>query len=583
MKKHSIYIVCLCCILFYACGNEDRQEPPEIGKLGGITPPVITKDVSEKATPTVAIKTETTKNPIEENEDHIVDTTSIPKEPEGEITEVITVTPMISEEATPTVTITPLVVEEKITSSPIPTAAPQTFFLDELGLESYEDELGREIYETATSFFDENGLMCVQLKAICEMENDRYEVEKCYYLPSGIVYREKENVSETELFELFEGHITKETYVTKAYEPVVFETVSNSVWTTEGQMKKASEMVGESYKSKFSCTPKDGYIPVKEGEKFRITFYFAATPKIAGILFMDANERVVEFLSFNSTTQLNEQVIVVPKGAAKMHVSLFANQKYRVERRIELVGADLSGITEEAYIEQSLETMLTIPRKSKEQYLLDKAYITFVLDDCRPDMDKIIDIFEEYKIPLCIAAVHENLLFSVSGGNETRREVCERVVRNGGEVLSHDVDVITEDMLGDYCILTEQFFEDKWILQQMGFDINGIILAGGNGQLVGHPATDLFARTFYQYSDLYGEQASGEPYYHRRYWLGNCLDTYDEVIDKAVEQKKWIVLYLHDLKEVNAEKLHEILQYATSLSEEDAEIVTYKTLYDKMW
>jgi len=584
MKKHGIYIALLCCVFLCACGSVEEQRFPDVGKAEEIIPPSITKGIPGFLTPTVEIQPETTGALSGKDEKITTAATITPTEQEENIAGVANATPIVSEERiTSTVTVTPVVTVESPTALPGPTVTPQIFVLDELGLESHEDAWGRQVYEASASFYDEKGLLCVGLKATRETEGVLHEIEKCYYLPNGTVYREKNMVSESELRDLFEGNITEETYVTKAYEPIVFETTCNRVWTTEGQMEAASELFGELYKSKYSCTTKEGYIPVKEGEKYRVTFYFAAAPKVAGILFMSEKDQVIESLSFNATTQLKDQMISVPKGAVKMHLSLFSNQTYRIERRVELVGMDLSAIAEEFYAEQSLKAMLAVPKKSKEQYALDKAYITFVLDDCRPDMDKIADVFEEYNVPLCIAAVHENLPFPASEGEETRREVCERVVVQGGEVLSHDAEVITAEVIDNYSELMEQFFEDKWILHQMGFDVNGIVLAGGSGQLVGHPVTDLFARTFYQYSDLYGEQEFGEPYYHRRYWLGNGSDTYEDVINKAVAEKKWVVLYLHDLKEVNEKKLHEILQYVTSLEEEDAEIVTYKTLYDQMW
>ena len=584
MKKHGICIALLYCVFIGACGDIDGRDSSDIGRPEGIIPSGVTSEVTSPITPTETIKAEMTETPSKSSEEITTVVTITPTEKENQVVEVVVATPSVTEGTVmPTLSPAPIVTEEPLMVLPSPTALPEIFNPKELGMDSYEDESGRQVYEASTFFYDENGLLCVGLKAVCAKDTESYTVEKCYYLPNGTVYREAAAVTERELLTLLEGNITKETHVTKAYEPIVFETVSNHVWTTDGQLTAASTLLGDSYKAKYSCTPKDGYIPVEEGEKFRVTFYFAATQKIAGILFLDDKDRVIESLSFNSTTQISNQLISVPRGAKKMHLSLFSNQEYRVEKRIDLVGIELDTITEEAYIEESLKGMLLISKKSMSGYSLDKAYITFVLDDCRPDMEKVVDIFGEYKVPLCIAAIHENLLYGCSNGEETRKDVCERVVACGGEILSHDTEVITEDSVSDFNNLVTEFFENKWILQQMGFDVNGIILAGGSGQLVGHPVTDVFARAFYEYSDLYGEQEYGEPYYHRRYWLGNCLDTYEDVINDAVTEKKWIILYLHDLNEVNAEKLREILQYVTSLEEEDAEIVTYKTLYDMMW
>jgi len=142
--------------------------------------------------------------------------------------------------------------------------------------------------------------------------------------------------------------------------------------------------------------------------------------------------------------------------------------------------------------------------------------------------------------------------------------------------------VLTEEKLTDAGIMEKHFVKNKYYLEQMGFDVDGIILAGGSGQVVGSKESDLWSRNFYLYSDLYGEESKGEPYYHRRFWLGNCLDDYERIINEAIAQKKWISLYFHDLKEVNEEKLREILEYVTSVSD-GLEVVTYETVYNSIY
>lgn len=561
--KRSSYVFLVFCIFLIGCGSTEGERKTE--EPWQIT---ATKSVTEKSTPSPLPGADVINPPeaSEEKTTPIADST--PTSPEPTVTPVITLTPTVSVDAP--------MPADSLTPTPVSVSL-------KLGVEPYTDEMGRTVYEAATSFFDENGLLCVGLKAVGERDSEFFETEKTYYLPNAIIYRETELVSEAELEALFQGHVVKEKHKTIVYEPIVFETIGNYVWTTGGKLVETAALLGEDQRTKFVCTPKEGYIPVKEGEILRVDYHFSWFSQVGGIIFMDEHDRVVQKYSFNTTTKIANREIVVPKSAVKMHLTVYANQTYRIERKKELVGADLSALTEESYIEQSLKKMLESPKRTMGSYSLDKAYITFVLDDCRPDMDRVADIFQEYEIPLCIAAVHENLLFPASKGEETRQQVCERVVAAGGEVLAHDGEVITEETLRNYCELTEQFYEDKWILEQRGFDVNGIILAGGTGQVVGHSTTDTFAKAFYQYSDLYGDKNAGEPYYHRRIWLGNCRDSYEGIIENAVKEKTWLVLYLHDLNEVNAEKLREILTYVSSLDEETAEVVTYKALYDKMW
>lgn len=485
---------------------------------------------------------------------------------------------------------TPIVRSDEITPSPTTVAQitvtafpeqPSGFDMADLGIVPYLGQNGEKIYEAATCFYDDNGLLCVALKATYQEKNEECILERSYYLPNGSLYRETEILQGEESLKIFEGKVVEETYSVKAYEPVVFKTTSGYVWTKAGRMVKASELLGEEYGSKFVCTGKEDYVPVTAGEKIRVDFYFSWFSEVAGIVFLDKNDNLVMAYSFSSTTEVKDQYVKVPEGAEKMHLTLFSNQSYSLKREVILTGANLTAITEE-YLQKVEATGAASEKKSKK-YKTDKAYVTFVLDDCRPDMNRVAEIFLENDVPLCIAAIWENLLFSTSDGTETRREVCERVVAAGGEVLAHDGEVITEELLTDYNGLAKHFYEDKWMLEQMGFEVNGIILAGGTGQVVGHELTDLWARAHYKYSDLYGETKYGEPYYHRRFWLGNAQDTYQQVISDAIEEKEWVVFYLHDLKEVNAEKLQEILQYVTSLSEDEIEVVTYNELYNKMW
>ena len=487
----------------------------------------------------------------------------------------------------PTITVTP---EPTITMAeePVPTNTAEVTVLPEKTDDMPEfsfrlGENGETIYEVPSCFMDKNGLLCVSLKTVYDKNEEFCEVEKSYYLPKGTLYRTTETMPRKDTVQQFRNSVIEQNYITLAYEPIVYKTISGYVWTKDGRLVKAADLLGEDYGSKFVCTGKEDYIPVTAGEKIKADFYFSWFSDIAGILFLDGNDRMVDSYSFNSATSVKDQFLYVPEGAEKMHLTLFINQKYRLEREVSLVGADLASIAEEEYQTQAKEVFLDQEKNNVNKYNLDKAYITFVLDDCRPDMDRIADIFAEQKVPLCIAAVYENMLFSASKGTETRREVCERVVAAGGEVLAHDGEVITEDLLKDYNEIAKHFFEDKWTLEQMGFEVNGIILAGGAGQVVGHEMTDLWARAHYKYSDLYGEAKYGEPYYHRRFWLGNAQDNYQQVISEAVREKEWVVFYLHDLKEVNAEKLQEILQYVMSLPEDQIEVVTYSELYNKMW
>ena len=198
-------------------------------------------------------------------------------------------------------------------------------------------------------------------------------------------------------------------------------------------------------------------------------------------------------------------------------------------------------------------------------------------------MDVVADLFEEYDVPLCVAAITEHFYYPASKGEESRLQVCQRVVKNGGEILAHDGVALTQELLEDFPTKYKHFYKDKKYLEAYGFDVQGIILAGGEGQVVGSQESDAWTRTHFSYSDLYGVEEKGEPYYHKRIWLINCKDNYQEIIQEAVEKKQWVSFFFHEFAEVDEEKIKEILQYVSDISQEKLEITNYKTIYQKFY
>jgi len=368
------------------------------------------------------------------------------------------------------------------------------------------------------------------------------------------------------------------------YEPVFPKMVSNHLWITDGSYKKADELWGEDYRGKFSATLPENPIEVVGGQTFCIDYFLSWIPEVAGILFLDDTGNVVQFINSNSSVSVQNVEIVVPQGATKMQLTYYGNGQYRLRRKIDRLTSCEFLAEQGNYEEKRLQVMEDSAKNSWKNLSMwfNKGYVTFVLDDCRPDMDRVAAIFAEYEVPLCIAAVWESMHAASSAGEYTRMEICQQIVANGGEILAHDAEVLTAERLTDIAAMEKHFVLDKYYLEQCGFDVDGIILAGGKGQVAGSRESDLWCRNFYLYSDLYGDQNSGEPYFHGRFWLGNCLDDYERIINEAIAQKKWVSLYFHDLKEVNEDKLREILEYVTSVSD-GLEVVTYETVYNSIY
>lgn len=466
-----------------------------------------------------------------------------------------------------------------------------------------------------TFYTDSNGFLCIETDAFFDTVKSQCTLKKKYYLTDKSVFVEEETYSIEEtvsmqgdtcyvklskLAELFswdyqikeneqavisDKHITFEKNSSVVYEPLVVDVVTGKYWSIAGELTDAGTL-GEDYRSRFTCTKPETYVEVKEGEQLRFNFYCSWIPEVASILFMSDDDRVIQVYAYTKSNTLTDCVLTVPKGASKMHLSFFNNQNYQVDRVRYVEGANLEQINIQEYEEQCMEALRANQKKSWNNQIekpMDKAYITFVIDDCRADMDLVADVFEEYQIPLNIAAIYQQFYNSSSKGQESTLEVCRRVVKNGGEILAHNATPLTEELLADFQTNQEHFYKDKKYLEAFGFDVQGIILAGGKGQVVGSRESDMWTRTHFAYSDLYGLEAKGEPYYHQRVFLAECKDNYKEIIQDAVEQKQWISFYFHDFSEVDEEKLREILQYVSSISKEELETTNYRTVYEKFY
>lgn len=464
-----------------------------------------------------------------------------------------------------------------------------------------------------TYFFDENALLCVQVKCIFH-ENGASEIVKSYYYTNGNLYNVKstsdscvlkqtEDVyvplelianlygfdftydSKTHSFIISGGKTSCENVNNTVYIPIYPKVSGGHVWTSAGTYRPSNEVVDATQKNNFSSTSLENAIPVTGGEKLKVTCYSSWIPEVATMVFMnDANE-VISLLTTSKSTYLKDSVITVPEKATKLLLSLYTNQDYAFYREGSFNGADLSKVDKDEYY----DTMYAILRENREKSIENntysnsfrKGYISFVIDDLRPDIDKVVNIFEEHNIPVCIAAPNM-MLYSCSQGEKSRYEVCIQAVQNGGEILAHNGMVITNENADDADIMFEQFFERWYYLKEYGFEVNGIITSGGTNYLNGDPRTDLFARTYYQYSDLYGEKAYGEPFYHPRTWVTHILDSYEKFIQQTVNTKTWRVIYFHGLNEISEEQLRAILSTVKSYDVSQLEAVNYSQIYNMM-
>lgn len=461
-----------------------------------------------------------------------------------------------------------------------------------------------------TFYIDKNGLLCIGEDVTLDFGKNQCVMEKQYCFTDKTVFAEKEVLAMEGMWKEQEGklylelsfladifswdyqvendaelvvadeRITLEKAESLVYEPVVVKVEPGKCWNLVGK-QIAAEFAGEDCVGNFTCTGAEDYVKVTEGEQFRLNYYCSWYPDVASILFLDKEDNVVQVYAYTKSNTFTNHIITVPTGATKMHFTFYNNQKYKIERVRSVQGKDLEQLDAKWYQEQCEKQLKENQQYSWEhttQKPLDKAYVAFVLDDCRPGMDLVADLFEEYQIPLCIAAITDEFYNPASKGTESRLQVCERVAKNGGEILAHNAQVVTEKSMDDFKTMYEHFYKDKKYLEAYGFPVQGIILAGGKGQIAGSPKTDMWVRTNFKYSDLYGVEEQGEPFYHSRVSIGT--EKYQDIIQETIKNKGFVSFYFHGFEEVEEEKVRAVLDYVSGISKEELEPATYRTVYD---
>ena len=355
-------------------------------------------------------------------------------------------------------------------------------------------------------------------------------------------------------------------------ERVYFNVDGGQYWNTSGELIE--------YLTKVSATSLDQLISVSEGEKYRVSLggiWVGTNP--AQVVFFDSNKSFVSVAFNNANVTAKE--FTVPSGVSYMGISVWSGVEPILYRVSVLASYSEDKIREEHLTrmkhEQNIQHTVNVPYYKTPT----KPYITFVHDDCRSVFDVLAQHFINRNIPLCVATPPNAITMTASVGDLSMREVLDNVVDAGGEVLVHHANQMTQEMLNDYDICFEHFVNAKKTLEDYGYDINGIILAGGTGQVIGSPISDMWVRSYYLYSDLYGESEYAEPYYHARHSLLNLgdFDGAKTRIQSAINNNEWLVMYTHDWNDFSEDNLTQLLDW---INEQDISVYTYKQVYDEL-
>ena len=266
-------------------------------------------------------------------------------------------------------------------------------------------------------------------------------------------------------------------------ETVVYEII-NVTYTAGKQWTRDGLYIDDST-NKVGATAPDDYISVKENEVYFVRLYgigdlytgvngdewHITTP----IVYFDDDGNCVGYaLSSTASASKSGVEITIPAGATRMYISNYNNQNISIQKKLTLNKVEFNSIKNKQdtilnYVDSNYENVTSDPIIYGE---LDKAYITFVNDDSRPNVDQFADLFISKNVPLCFAAVSDNLLNTASNLTETRLDVALRVQQAGGEILAHNAPVVTADTINDSNFMYNYFVVQKQLLNNLVANIN---------------------------------------------------------------------------------------------------------------
>ena len=211
------------------------------------------------------------------------------------------------------------------------------------------------------------------------------------------------------------------------------------------------------------------------------------------IVFFDSDDKFISYINPSNAWNNNVyQDVVVPEGAYKAYVNDndgdrtidlqgLQFEKYNIKQELERLEGLIPDSSKISYdLEQAQLQMAKTQRMNDFAYSkFDKAYFVLTIDDANKWLPDVYDLCHELGVPLCPAIIVGNLNTDYKNDGRTIKDICDLVVADGGEILAHSGKYITKESTEeDYA---DVFRMPKIELEKLGYDIRGIITAGGVG------------------------------------------------------------------------------------------------------
>jgi len=205
----------------------------------------------------------------------------------------------------------------------------------------------------------------------------------------------------------------------------------------------------------------------------------------------------------------------------------------------------------------------------------DKAYFVFVHDDTNAFLANAYTAFHGQNAPLGAATIVTNINNTI--GAHTAKEWLDLIVADGGEVLMHYNYDLTDDVTDE--VWYQQVIAPKITLENLGFEVNGLILA--NSSTRNSTKGQKFCQEYYTYADKVGQSL--------RFNLGrtlmlnfDSLAAFKAEIDTRAATPGLYAYGFHGIRTdeswITESNLTNIIQYIRGKS--NTEITTYKAVFD---
>ena len=231
----------------------------------------------------------------------------------------------------------------------------------------------------------------------------------------------------------------------------------------------------------------------------------------------------------------------------------------------------------------------TIPMTWKE---FDKAYVVFEMDVGPTKLAMVEEFYqiivEEYGFPMVISTNTGTAL-----ANKKFVDFMRKLEDHGGEITSHTHSGLVCNSSVPWEKIDKDFKTSAEAMEAAGFNVNGIMLAGGGGtedtSVEYRTEIEKITSKYFYYSDRYGVS---EQFYNQRdpvFYRGIPGWEYTKgLIDELIANKSWKGIFTHGYNEVTGLKydeayLRRVLDYLKSKEQEGVlEVVTYKYVYENL-